>query len=425
MADIPGTPGPDPLDGTEFADTITGLGGADTIHALAGDDSVLGGTGNDEIDGGSGNDTLNGGAGADSLNGGIDGADVLAGGAGDDVLTFLGGLPGTAEGGSGTDTLQLFWANDNSATAIDLGSGTALSAGGLNVSFSGIERLVAQTGNGADTVVGGNDSDSVFVRGGANVVHLLGGNDTVAYVPDTASTLSGGAGDDLLEVYAADFSMYFIVDGQDGSVDDGQLSVIDGFDRYAVHGGGTGDIAVTGNGDDYLDGFRGHDTLGGARGNDTIWGGGGDDLIQGGDGNDRLGGDLGADSLFGGAGRDILNASRDGAELTGGDGADRFVFRTNELGPTLVTDFATGSDRLILAALYAPGYGVPGQLAEDRLSFGAASGTQAQFILSYDAGTDRSTLVWDRNGSDPAGGVDLIAYFSGNVSLVASDIILV
>ena len=428
MAVIPGTPGPDPLDGTELADTITGQGGDDTIHALAGDDSVLGGAGNDYIDGGSGNDTLLGGDGADTLSGGADGADVLQGALGDDVLTLLAGSPGltsTVSGGAGIDTLQLFWADDPSAVSISLASRTASSASGLSVTFSGIERLVAQTGNGADTILGGNDNDSVFVQGGANVVDLMGGDDTVAYVPNTASTLSGGAGDDLLEVYAADFPLYFIVDAQDGSVDDGQLSVIDGFERYAVHGGATDDIAVTGAGSDFLYGLGGSDTLVGGGGNDSIWGGRGDDLIRGGGGNDRLGGDRGADSLFGGAGRDILNASRDGAELTGGAGDDRFVFRTNALGPTWITDFESGSDQLVLAAFYAPGYGVPGPLPADRLSFDAAVGTQGQFILSYDGSTDRSVLVWDRNGSTPAGGVDLITYFSGHVTLVASDIVLV
>ncbi|QLQ18764.1 MAG: hypothetical protein HZT43_08965 [Exiguobacterium profundum] len=83
--------------------------------------------------------------------------------------------------------------------------------------------------------------------------------------------------------------------------------------------------------------------------------------------------------------RDRLSASGDGATLTGGASGDLFIFKSPELGPTLITDFESGLDRFILAAFYAAGYEVPGQLADDRLSFGAASGSQGQFVLSYDA----------------------------------------
>ena len=58
------------------------------------------------------------------------------------------------------------------------------------------------------------------------------------------------------------------------------------------------------------------------------------------------------------------------------------------------------------------------------LSFGTATGTTGQFVLTYDASSDLTYLVWDRNGASPAGGVDLMAQFSGSVVLAAADILI-
>jgi Ca2+-binding RTX toxin-like protein len=56
MADIPGTPDNDILNGTGEADTISGLAGNDTLNGGAGNDTLDGGTGNDRMAGGKDDD---------------------------------------------------------------------------------------------------------------------------------------------------------------------------------------------------------------------------------------------------------------------------------------------------------------------------------------------------------------------------------
>lgn len=449
MAVKTGTGLPELLEGTADADSLTAYGGNDTVYGFDGDDSLYGGRGDDMIFTGNGNDLAYGGDGNDTIIGGWGSIDTLYGGAGDDVIWLMevvtagtsvayGGAGddyfsctavgnATVNGGAGIDQLGLFWLTDLTPADISISgpSRHARTIGGLEVTFTSIERLVVLVGDRDDTIRGGQYADIVTVGGGANQVWMMGGDDTLRYTPVEANTLYGGAGVDLLQVQQADSPIYFIADGLTGAIDDGQLSVIEGFERYEVIGSNHNDVAATWNGDDILWGWAGNDTLEGRGGNDSLNGGRGDDLLYGGAGNDTLIGSQGADTLDGGAGRDRLSASRDGATLTGGAGGDLFIFKSPELGPTLITDFESGLDRFILAAFYATAYEVPGQLADDRLSFGAASGSQGQFVLSYDAGTNVSTLVWDRNGDDPAGGVDMIATFSGAVTLLASDIILV
>lgn len=443
-----GTVDPEQLDGSSGMDTLSGLDGNDTLYGFQGDDRLNGGAGDDQIFTGDGSDLAYGGDGNDTIIGGYGGIDTLYGGAGNDVLQLMevvtagtsvayGGSGddlfsctsvgnGTVYGGTGIDWLGLFWLVDGTAADISISGPDrhARAASGLEVTFTGIEVLTALLGDADDRVRGGAYSDQVTVSGGQNAVSLLGGNDTLSYTSDAASTLDGGAGDDLLMVHQASSAIYFIADGLTGEIDDGQLSVIRSFERYHVIGTDLPDVAATWTGDDILDGGRGNDTLSGGGGNDKVLGGGGDDLLFGGDGNDTLNGARGADTVEGGAGNDRLWATHDGATLTGGADADTFLFRTNELGRTLITDFQTGEDRLSIWTLYTPGYAVTGRLAADRLSVGTATGPQGQFVLVYDAVNDETMLVWDRNGNDPSGGVDSIAFFAGNVSLAASDIFL-
>ncbi|QYZ70857.1 calcium-binding protein [Neotabrizicola shimadae] len=448
MAIKTGTPDPELLQGTNDPDSLSGLGGDDSIYGMDGNDTLKAGAGNDLINTGNGGDLAYGGDGDDTILGGYGGIDTLYGGAGSDVMQLMevvtaglsvayGGTGddyfsctaignATVYGGAGIDALGLFWLTDLTPADISI-SGPSIHArtlGGLEATFTSVERLIVLVGDRDDTIRGGAYDDSVTVGGGANEVSMMGGNDTLMYTPVEANTLYGGAGDDLLRVMQADSSIYFIVDGSDGSVDDGQLSVIRGFERYEVIGSNHDDVASTWNGDDILYGWEGNDTLFGAGGNDMIQGGQDDDQLFGGAGNDTIAPGHGADTADGGEGNDRLFSSADGATLTGGLGSDLFVFRNSELGRTLVTDFETGVDRLSIAAFYATGYELTGRLPEDRLSVGTAVGPQGQFVLVYDSVANETMLVWDRNGSDPSGGVDAIAFFSGNVSMQASDILL-
>lgn len=474
MAYVPGFPTDDLLDGTAFDDLIEAFEGNDTIYAGQGDDSVLAGDGNDYADGYDGNDTLFGGRGSDTLLGGS-GSNRLYGGANHDVL-FLGDVVYGSEsrawggggndvflavdtgnhtifGGAGMDTMALFWGNSGvyGAVDIDLSAATpyARTTTGPELIFTSIEHLVVYAGAGDDTVIGGQYSDTISVGEGFNLVNAAGGDDLVKYVTDGRSTLDGGTGDDTLTVCASDFSLYFIVGG-DGSVDDGQLSVITNFEVYEAIGGysddtaslGTrddwffgghgGDTAAGMEGDDYLDGGTGRDDLVGGAGDDVLKGGGHDDTLNGGEDNDRLIGGGGADVMEGGDGVDRLSGARGTDTLTGGAGADTFIFNLNEDGFDLVTDFATGGDQIRYWAGNLQFFDYPdgedmftysGGLVDPALfSIGAAVGTAAQFVLVYHADYAETWLHWDPNGEDPAGGTYGLIRFAGDVSMVATDI---
>ncbi|MCK1293045.1 VCBS domain-containing protein [Bradyrhizobium sp. 30] len=99
---------------------------------------------------------------------------------------------------------------------------------------------------------------------------------------------------------------------------------------------------LTGNSsDDTLVGTANGETISGNDGNDIVVGLGGDDTLNGGNGSDLLLGGSGNDTLTGGAGIDILS---------GGTGNDTFrytaVTDSNHAGFDIVTDFASGSDKI-------------------------------------------------------------------------------
>jgi VCBS repeat-containing protein len=113
-------------------------------------------------------------------------------------------------------------------------------------------------------------------------------------------------------------------------------------------GGDVGQIIHGGAGDDTLNGTGVNDVMYGGSGNDTIQGNNGDDTIYGGSGNDTINSNNGNDTIIGGFGAD---------HLAGGYGNDRFVYLSvadSHAGQfDTISDFASGSDKIDLAALGA------------------------------------------------------------------------
>ncbi|MGO4724063.1 hypothetical protein AB4112_11860, partial [Inquilinus sp. 2KB_23] len=150
-----GEAGGDSLDGGDGNDRLVGGAGIDTIHGGTGADSVDGGSENDIIFGDAGNDGLYGGTGNDQIDGG-DGNDVLEGAAGADALT----------GGAGIDTAS--YASSAAGVTISLAGGVGVGGDAQGDTLAGIESLAGSAHN--DVLTG----------------------------DETANTLSGGAGDDVL-----------------------------------------------------------------------------------------------------------------------------------------------------------------------------------------------------------------------------------
>jgi serralysin len=146
-------------------------------------------------------------------------------------------------------------------------------------------------------------------------------------------------------------------------------------ESFSDLGGATGNMtiargtvienAISGTGDDRIEGNDAANRLAGGAGDDTIWGAIGGDTLVGGLGHDRLAGDLGPDRLAGRDGNDVLDGG-DGTDrlrggrgidwITGGPGTDRmrggadndtFVFRRGD-GADVIADWQAGGDRLDL-----------------------------------------------------------------------------
>lgn len=469
MALIIGDATDEALTGGAENDTIEGHGGHDTLIGNGGDDLLDGGTGNDQITD-DGNDTLIGAAGDDTLtagqglahayggagndrivmNGGYYGGGGTSGraygGDGDDVILFTAPVNARAQGGAGIDMLSITVSGnfgDLTGGQIDFstGSGSFTGPGDLSLSFRGFERLFFQGNRGDDTVIGGAQDDTAYLYDGNNRADMGAGNDTVASRYGGQLTLNGGEGDDVLILMDAVFPVYFVVDGLDGSVDDGQLSVISGFERYEMLGSTGNDIISLGSGEDTGRGLAGADTLFGAAGNDLLLGNGGADSLLGGDGHDTLRGGGGNDVLHGNAGKDVIVLAQgedtayggngkdrivfgditvggsDGHTGWGGDGRDVFVFRGVDEAHDKLGDFMTGEDRLMFAATELAG--APGAGGAVLLSVDAMSGTDPQFMFLHLA--QMGHLYWDADG-EGAAEATLLAVTLNGATISAADI---
>ena len=115
--------------------------------------------------------------------------------------------------------------------------------------------------------------------------------------------------------------------------------------------------------------------------------------------------------LVGGAGADVL---------WGGAGIDSFRFRTASDGTTdRIGDFASGTDRLVLAHSVLVNAPEAGRMTDAGLSLGTVSGTSGQFLYVLDGA--EGLLYWDADGNG-ASAATLLVILDGGPALVGSDI---
>jgi Ca2+-binding RTX toxin-like protein len=404
-----------------------------------------------------GNDTLKGSAGADRL----------AGGAGDDTYVVVGDDVVIELDGEGTDTVL-------SAVSYTLGSGverlTLAGAEAISGTGNGLANLL--TGNAAANKLsgaGGNDT----LRGGLGNDMLNGGAG--------ADRLEGGAGDDGYFVGADDVVIEIDGEGTDTVVSSLSYTLGTGVERLTLTGAeaisGTGNAAANlllGNAAaNVLDGGLGADIMKGGAGDDTYLvdassdrvvelaasgtdsvqasasfalaanvenltltgtalingtGNAASNLISGNDARNALAGLGGADTLSGGAGNDLLKGGTGNDVLTGGAGADNFFFieAPGTANSDLITDFASGADRLALDDAFFSGLGALGRFALADARFYAAAdataGHDADDRIVYDSST--GALYYDADGSGAAVAL-LFATLQDHPTLGASDITVI
>jgi Ca2+-binding RTX toxin-like protein len=115
--------------------------------------------------------------------------------------------------------------------------------------------------------------------------------------------------------------------------------------------------------------------------------------------------------------------------LTGGAGSDSFVFQEAPSGPVnsdVITDFASGTDRLLLDNAFFTALGLQGDFAVGDARFraapGASAGHDADDRLVYN--TNNGALYYDSNGSG-LGGVQLVTLLELHPTLAAEDITVI
>ncbi len=393
-------------------DTIYGLGGNDTILALNGDDFLFGGNGDDRIYGNGGNDTIWGGYGNDRIDGGA-GIDTAA-------YTDL------------TGSVRVDLAITSSQYTGIYGRDTLI----------GIENLISGAGN--DTLRGNAVANALSGQDGSDLLDGRAGNDTLNG-GDGADTLLGGDGDDLittdglvsaddivdggLGIDTLDYTYLDLALGAPGVTLDLQLAAA----QNTIAAG----IDTISNVENVIGSVR-NDTLNGSDVANMLTGGAGDDTINGNGGDDVLDGSTGSDILIGGGGNDVLNGGMFGGiagerdTLTGGAGADRFVFDSVSASafaafpaqPDRITDFSTiDGDKLDVHGVFAPGtVGSFTPNGRDGAFTGVAG--QIQILTGISAGGGGTPFQLIRIDTDGNGAGDFQIFVTSFQPITTTDFIL-
>jgi len=95
-------------------------------------------------------------------------------------------------------------------------------------------------------------------------------------------------------------------------------------------------------------------------------------------------------TLTGGAGDDTIIASQGGDVLTGGAGADKFSFPGEPWSPDRITDFALGTDKLDLSALF------------QKAGYTGSNPVADHYITFLDDGAGGTKLLFDHDGTGPS-----------------------
>lgn len=373
---------------------------------------------------------------------------VFAGG-GDDIVSYVAGHHNHLFGGVGVDRLAVFF--DRATTfAINPDGSVDDGRGGISNGFEAFQvTMDAMIADGslvtlgalADRFTGAKGDDTVFGGAGNDILDGTAGNNRLSG-QDGDDTLTAGLGNDALSGGVGNDSLVG-GGGRDHLMGDAGNDTLTAQGHSKLEGGGGDDLLqevvpagfdtmLGGNGNDTLK-SSGDSSLSGGAGNDVLFGGRGHETLLGGDGNDTISNEAGrdqlADRIDGGSGDDVLNLYYYPSIISGGSGADHFVFSYIQTGiagwvVSNITDFASVEDQLQfhqIGVIQLP----PGQIAPNQLATDLAVGRHAQFIQSYDAAANITHLSFDPDGKDIHQNASAVLDFIGHVTLTYADILII
>lgn len=248
--------------------------------------------------------------------------------------------------GAGTPDNLRFGALAGGSTGVNL-NGAEPGTADSDVTLSGIDRVSAETGAGADTLTGDGSGAPEFTGPMAITtgVDAGTGDDTIKAGSADNNDLDGGADNDTLVGGSGNDFMRLGTgnDVADGGAGNDWASYINSAGPVHLDLGKTGPQDTGGEGIDTLSGFENGQ---GSNGDDTIIGTDGPNQINGGQGTN----DHGDDTLIGRGGDDELEGWKGDDTLVGGQGNDTM---TGNAGNDTVS-YATGSTGPVTVSLAAP-----------------------------------------------------------------------
>lgn len=302
--------------------------------------AIIGTASNDVLFGTGGDDYFDGKAGEDALNGSFGNDTYLVPNPGTEIIEY-------PREGIDKAIVSFSYTLPDNVENVDLEAGIFARGNRLGNLLEGnrSNNLLRGIG-GSDTLYGFEGKDTLDGGGGNDRLFGGGGRDTLI-AGDGYDELYGGEGNDTYIVRSYSFK---IEERAGRSQDTLRIPLNYSLEKTGIENlvllgrarfgtGSAGNNTINGNrignllsgleGNDTLLGDRGNDILYGNQGNDALRGGSGDDQLYGQLGNDRLLGEQGNDQLVGDRGSDVLSGwgggKRERDQLTGGEGADRFV----------------------------------------------------------------------------------------------------
>jgi len=276
---------------------------------------------------------------------------------------------------------------------------------------SGDDRIILQTLNRGDSLIGGGNSAVNSLHGG-DTLDLQFGSDTIGIDSKLSAAISG-------------FEYLWLHNTGDNNV---YLNTLTGGNGFLTVIGGERNDTIDASSYSSLSGVYIYDSIGGnnsllsGRGNDLIIGGTGSDTIDAGDGNDTVAGGGGVDYIYLGEGANLVQFSKasDLADVnvvyggTGKDtlavlGADGVYSDSYFANLTNIDAFKTGAGSNVLT--------LKDNVLASRVSSVIGGAASDIFYVSYGLLTTTSNITLDGGGSTVVGGADTLAVLESGLTI--------